>query len=233
LSRLFSEPLKVTAAGRTDSGVHASGQVVSFSTPRQFPGDRLEPALNAILPPDCSVRDVAEVDDRFSARFSALERTYIYSVLNRPQRGALFARYAHHVARPLDLERMRSASRHLVGQHDFRSFCVSPSATTVRTVKRLEVGRSGDLVRIAISADGFLHHMVRIIVGTLVECGTGRREPDEVAGVLRSGDRPASVTAPAQGLCLAGVRYEDYDSFAEPPLYRRAPALLDGDGAFP
>jgi tRNA pseudouridine38-40 synthase len=219
LTRLFSEPIKVTGAGRTDSGVHASGQVVSFSADRPFPLDRLTLALNALLPPDCSVREAAEVESDFSARFSARERTYLYAILNRAQRNALFARYAWHVATPIDLAAMRAAAEHLVGEHDFRSFCASAQAgaPTIRTITRLALERRCELIRIEIAADGFLHHMVRIIVGTLLECGTGRRAPDDVARILTSGDRSlGGPTAPCHGLCLAGVRYDDYDSFAEP-----------------
>lgn len=222
IGRLFGEPIKVAAAGRTDSGVHASGQVVSFSAQRDFPTQRLAVALNATLPPDCSVRDAAEVPSEFSARFSARQRTYVYAILNRPQRSALLARYVYHVARTLDLAAMQSAAAHLVGEHDFRSFCAGSSGTTVRTVKRLEIGAQGALLRIEIVGDGFLHHMVRTIVGTLIECGSRRRTPEDVLRVLRSpAGSVAGPTAPAQGLCLAGVRYDDYDSYEEPYLFRR------------
>jgi tRNA pseudouridine38-40 synthase len=220
LERLFCEPVKVTAAGRTDSGVHASGQVISFSTERAFPMERLAVALNSILPRDCSVRDAAEVRREFSARFSARERTYVYTILNRRERSALSARYAHYLPFELDLAAMQAAGAHLVGEHDFRWFCAGSEGTTVRTVRRLQIERRGAFVRVEIAADGFLHRMVRIIVGTLLECGTGRRGPDEISAILRRPDRPAGgPAAPPQGLCLAGVRYDDYDSFAEPPLF--------------
>lgn len=238
LATLFERRVKLTSAGRTDGGVHASGQVVGFATEHSFPLERLCVALNALLPGDCAVREAAAVGSDFNARFSARERTYVYAVLNRPQRSALLARYASHVVRPLDLAAMRAACVHLVGEHDFRAFGTSEiaAASTVRTVTRLSVEARGELIRIEIAANAFLHHMVRIIVGTLLECGQGRRQPDELAAILRAGDRSAtSSMAPAQGLCLAGVRYDDgYDSFAEHPLFRRgAPALLDGEQPFP
>ncbi len=239
LGRLLSESVKVTAAGRTDSGVHASGQVVSIATRGRFPFERLLLALNALLPDDCSVREATIVDDDFSARFSARERTYVYTVLNRPYRSALLARYAWHVPGCLDLAAMRAAGAYLLGEHDFRAFATStlrPGApvSTVRTVRRLELDRQGDLVRIEIAADGFLHHMVRTIAALLAESGLGRRIPEEVAAILAARDRSAAgSTAPAQGLCLAGVRYADgYDSFAEPPALGRL-AALDGERAFP
>ena len=221
LARLFEESIKITGAGRTDRGVHASGQVISFATDRPFELERLPLALNALLPPDCSVREAGAVGAGFSARFSARERTYIYAILNRRQRSALLARYAHHVARPLDLAAMRAAAGHIAGEHDFRSFCAAmPGEPTVRTVTRLELEPWGELIRVEIAADGFLHHMVRSIMGTLLECGLGRRAPDELPAVLAAEDRvKAGLTAPAHGLWLAGVRYDEHDSFAEPPLF--------------
>ncbi len=221
LEQLFGEPIRVTGAGRTDRGVHATGQVVSFSTEKAFPFERLTVALNAVLPPDCSVRESALVQGDFSARFSARERTYTYAILNQPQRDGLLARYAHHVRRSLDVGAMRAAAAHLVGEHDFRSFVtVLPQTATTRKVGRLEVDGRGGLIRIAVSADAFLHRMVRTIVGTLIECGAGRRDPAEMPAILAARDRSAAGdAAPAQGLYLAGVRYADgYHSLAEPPV---------------
>jgi tRNA pseudouridine38-40 synthase len=237
LARLFEQRVKLTSAGRTDSGVHASGQVVAFSSEHPFPLERLPVALNALLPHDCAVREVATVGSDFSARFSARERTYVYAVLNRPQRSALTARYACHVARPLDLAAMEAAGACLVGEHDFRAFGTSENlGPTVRSISRLTVEPRGELIRIEIAANGFLHHMVRIIVGTLLECGQGRRPSHEVATILEAGDRSiGGSTAPAQGLCLAGVRYDDgYDSFADHPLFRQPPGeRLDWEQPFP
>ena len=227
LSRMLDEPVKLTGAGRTDTGVHASGQVVSFTTARSFPFERLAIALNSSLPPDVSVRDVAVVAPEFSARFTARERTYVYAILNRPDRSALLAERAYHVYRPLDLARMREAAAALVGTHDFRSFCatVPDNGITVRTVRALEIERREAFVRVRISADGFLHRMVRPIVGTLVECGVGRRQPRDLPAMLEARARAAAgLTAPPHGLYLAGVKYEDgYDSYAEPPVFAWSP----------
>ena len=239
LSRLLGENIKVTAAGRTDAGVHASGQVVSLATESHFPLERLSLALNAMLPDDCSVREVAVVAADFSARFSARERTYVYGMLNGPRPSALLARYAWHVARPLDLEAMRSAGTHFLGEHDFRSVATVPSGSpSVRTIRRLEIEARDELLRVEIAADGFLQHMVRSIVGTLAECGLGRRDPASLPGLLAARDRMAGgSTAPAHGLYFAGVRYADgYDSFMEPPLFGGYPPAggpLDGERAFP
>ena len=222
LGELLGHPVKITAAGRTDAGVHATGQVVSFKTPAAFPFDRLAVALNSRLPSDVGVRHVAPVDERFSARFSALERAYVYAIYNAREPSPLLARFAFHAWRPIDLDRFLAGARHLVGEHDFRSFCgtLPESGPTVRTVKMLEARRRGDLIRVEIRADGFLHRMVRTIVGTLAECGYGRREPDEIPAILAARDRSAAgLTAPPQGLYLAGVRYTDgFDSFREPPV---------------
>lgn len=224
LSRLLDEPVKITGAGRTDAGVHASGQVVSLATESHFPLERLAVALNAMLPADCSVSDVAVTEPDFSARFSARERTYVYAILNRPQASALLARYAWHVARPLDLDAMRTSATHFLGTHDFRSVAtVAPSSSSVREVRRLTIEARERLLRVEIAANGFLHYMVRSIVGILVECGLGRRDPASLPGLLALGDRTAGgATAPAHGLCLAGVRYADgYDSFREPFILAR------------
>lgn len=221
LSKLFDDPVKVTVAGRTDAGVHATGQVISFRTEAAFPFERLALAANSELPADVSLRDAAIVSEDFSARFSALERLYVYVVVNRRERSPLSARYAHHVWLPLEIEPMRQAAAHLIGEHDFRSFCgmLPESGPTLRTLNAIEISRRGDLVRIELRADGFLHRMARNIVGTLLECGAGQREPKSLLYVLHKKDRAAAgMTAPACGLYLAGVRYDGFNSFREPPI---------------
>ena len=223
-SKLLRHEVKVTSAGRTDAGVHATGQVVSFKTQTDFPFDRLAVAANALLERDVAVREANVADDRFSARFCADERAYVYAIYNAPARSPLFSGLAYHVWRAIDLDAMIESARPLVGEHDFLSFCgtLPESGPTVRTVRSLNVSRSGDLIRIEIRADGFLHRMVRTIAGTLVECGTGRRDPRSVFAMLQARDRPAAgTTAPPHGLYLAGVRYLDgFDSFKEPPITR-------------
>lgn len=220
LGVLFQQPVKVTAAGRTDAGVHASGQVVSFKAERPFAIERLALALNGNLPPDVSVREAALVDGGFSARFSARLRTYEYVILNRPMRSALAARVTWHVHRALDLERMRVAARDLFGEHDFVSFCASlpEQGGTVRTLLAVEIEAGRELVVVRVAGDGFLHKMVRNIVGTLVEIGAGDREVEAIPAILAARDRRAcGVTAPPQGLCLCGVRYDGFDSYAAAP----------------
>jgi tRNA pseudouridine38-40 synthase len=214
--------VKVTGAGRTDAGVHATGQVVSLRTAAAFPFERLTLAANTELPPDLSVRDAGIAPADFSARFSALERTYVYIILNRRERSPLYARHAYHVWLPLDIDAMKAAAAPLIGEHDFRSFCgmLPESGPTLRTVRAIDIDRRSDLIRIEIRSDGFLHRMARNMVGTIVECGTGKRDPASVPAALASLDRSAAgMTAPPQGLYLAGVRYPDgLDSFREPPV---------------
>jgi tRNA pseudouridine38-40 synthase len=215
LARLFHQPVKVTAAGRTDAGVHATGQVVSFSAERPFPIERLVLAINGNLPPDLVVRDAAVVRDSFSARFDARERTYEYVVQNRGYRSALWRLRAWHVPRAIDDERLLAAAQPLLGTHDFVSYCGDPPARggTVRDLAAIELVRRADLLRIRLRGNGFLHHMVRIVVGTLVECATGYREVEFARLALEARRRGAAgTTAPAHGLYLAGARYDDFDS---------------------
>lgn len=224
LSRLFAEPIKVTAAGRTDTGVHATGQVISFAAMRVFPIERLALALNAALPPDISVRDAARVDDGFSARHQARTRTYEYVILNRPMPSATLRRYAHHVWRPIDEIRFARAARDLVGEYDYVAFCgvLPEKGGTIRTVRSVTLERSGEIARVRIIGDGFLHRMVRVSVGTLIEIATGRRDAGDIPNILASRDRRrAGYTAPASGLFFAGVQYDDFDSYrpARVPAY--------------
>lgn len=215
LSRLFDRTVKVTVAGRTDAGVHASGQVISFVSHDAFPVDKLSIALNSALPPDLSARDAARVEAGFSARASATERRYTYTIVNRRDPSAVLRRFAHHEYRALDLARMRVAAAHLIGRYDFLTFCgVLPErGGTVRTVLAIVIEADGEIVRVHVHGVGFLHHMVRIIAGTLLDVGAGRREPADVAAMLAARDRRAAgPTAPAHGLALVEVVYPGFSS---------------------
>ena len=200
-------------AGRTDAGVHALGQVASVMLASDLPDQTLARALNAVLPPAVRVLGVQEVEAGFHARFSARAKTYEYRIINAPLVSAFVYRYTWHVPRPLDIEAMRTAAEPLVGLHDFAGFQAAGSAvaTTERTVVALEIEEGGgyDLPMIVrITGDGFLRHMVRNIVGTLVEVGSGRRDPWRLLAVLDSRDRAkAGPTAPPHGLFLAHVAY--------------------------
>lgn len=209
ITRLLGHRAVATAAGRTDAGVHASGQVVCFSTNRCLPPDTIRRALNALTPADLTIREADVVSEDFDPRRSASSRLYVYRIWNRPSPSPFWRRYAWHVRRPLATDVMAAAAEALVGEHDYSSFRAAGCDANhpVRRVVRSVVEKHGDLVRYEIEATAFLRHMVRNIVGTLVEIGRGRREADMV-GLLAARDRTrAGITAPACGLSLELVRY--------------------------
>ncbi|MDE2572734.1 MAG: tRNA pseudouridine(38-40) synthase TruA [bacterium] len=219
LTLLMREPIVVAAAGRTDAGVHATAQVVSLHTAGGFPLRRLVPALNAVLPHDLCTREAEEMPPAFSARFSARERHYRYVILNRPERPALLRSRVHHAWHPIDVEVFNGVARSVLGERDFRAFCgvLPEQGATVRTLRELRAERRGETIVIAVRGDGFLHRMVRILIGTLVEMAQGRRDPAEMAAILASRDRRrAGYTAPAAGLYFAGATYEDRTILVEP-----------------
>jgi tRNA pseudouridine38-40 synthase len=212
LETLFAHPVQLVAAGRTDAGVHATGQVVSCTTRSLMPVARIPVAASALLRhSSIAVVRAVERAEGFSARRDALARTYRYKILNRVAPSPLWARRAFHVGASLDLEAMRAAAQQLVGEHDFAAFCAAQSRhrSTVRALHALEIVRNGEFVDCIATADSFVHNMVRIMVGTLVETGRGRRHPSEMAALLEAQDRTrAGFTAPAHGLYLESVRYE-------------------------
>lgn len=210
LANLLCSATRVTAAGRTDAGVHAAGQAASFTTERSLSPEVVLRALNALTPGDLAVSKVEVVGDDFDVRRCARSRTYVYRIWNRRAPSPFWRRYAWHVARPLAIERMAAASALLRGEHDFSSFrgAGCDAAHPVRRVLRSEIRTSGELVCYEIEATAFLRHMVRNIAGTLVEVGHGRRAPEEIPALLAARDRTlAGVTAPAHGLCLVRVQY--------------------------
>ena len=212
LSEVADEPVEVTCAGRTDAGVHASGQVAHFDTgaARSERGWLL--GANTNLPDDICVTWVKPVDPDFHARYSATARRYEYRILNRLVRSALYRRRAWWVHRDLDVERMREAAQALLGEHDFSAFRAAgcQASHAVREVTDISVARDGDWVSLDITANAFLQHMVRNIAGTLVAIGSGDEEIDWAARVLAGRDRRAAgVAAPPHGLTLVQVFYPD------------------------
>lgn len=211
-------PVAATTAGRTDAGVHASGQVVHIDMPMAYPPVTLREALNFHMKPHrVAVLDAAEVPAGWNARFAAVGRSYRYTILNRRARPALHAGHVWHVQKPLDAAAMHAAAQCLLGRHDFTSFraAACQARTPWRTVDRLDVRRDGDEVAIVAAARSFLHHMVRNIAGTLKLVGEGSWPPARVAEVLAARDRSqAGPTAPAAGLCMTGVTYPD-DPFTD------------------
>jgi tRNA pseudouridine38-40 synthase len=211
--------VRLTGAGRTDAGVHALGQVVSFACETRIPEGRMALALNSALPPDLSVRQVEEVDPAFSARFSASSRLYAYLILNRPIRSALLGRYSAFCPQPLDVVAMQEGARRLLGERDFAAFAneLEPGKVSLRDVMRCQVGRYRHFVLVRIEANAFLRGMVRTTVGTLLQIGTGKWQPEGIEAILNSRDRQqAGPSAPPQGLCLLRVRYGQRKDYARP-----------------
>jgi tRNA pseudouridine38-40 synthase len=211
LREIASGPVRLMGAGRTDAGVHAEGQVASAALETRLDGETLRRALNAKLPPDVAVLAAELRHEGFDARRDAIAKRYRYEIWNGEEPSPLRAPRAWQVREPLDLERLRAGADRLLGKHDFASFRGAGSAvkTNVRTLQRIDVtGAAGGELRLAFEGDGFLRHMVRNVVGTLVEVGLGRRPPGWVADVLAAHDRAAAGrTAPACGLVLEWVRY--------------------------
>jgi tRNA pseudouridine38-40 synthase len=212
LERIAGRPVHVMGAGRTDAGVHALGQVASFSAELRLDASTLRRALNATLPGDVTVRRAEEVDERFDARRSATARTYRYTFLPRDVPSALLGRYSLWVPWPVKWDAMAEAARHFVGTHDFSAFRAGTCTATspIRTVQAVAWAETGECRHLEITANAFLQQMVRILVGTLLEVGRGRRPPEWAAAVLASRDRgQAAKAAPPQGLCLMRVEYGD------------------------
>ncbi|MGC9316981.1 MAG: tRNA pseudouridine(38-40) synthase TruA [Armatimonadota bacterium] len=210
LSRLLEHQVSVTGAGRTDAGVHALGQTVTFETDSTIPTRRIVLALNALLPGTVSAVGAQEVPADFHPRYDATGKLYGYRILNRELPSPFICRYAWHVRRPLDVSLMRDAAARLIGEHDFAAFSSAGMSvsTTVRTLRRLDVNVEGDLLELRAEADGFLYMMVRRIVGALVEVGRGRLSVEEVGRILEGRDRTrAAFVAPPQGLSLIRVMY--------------------------
>lgn len=214
LSVFFRRKMKIVAAsGRTDTGVHAEGQVVNFRTSSGEELRRIQRGLNALLPAPVVVKEIKEVPSDFHARYDIRSKVYEYRIWNHPYRSPLAAGCAYHVPYHLDLPAMRRAARYFPGRHDFRSF-TSPSAmknksaSCVRTIKQFQIKKQGHLILCRVEADGFLYHMIRNMVGTLFEVGRGKRSPSDIPLILKAKDRRrAGMTAPAEGLTLIKVIY--------------------------
>lgn len=212
LAQICQEPIKVIGAGRTDAGVHARGQVVNFHTSSRIPVERFPAAVNTKLPWDIKVRRADEVPTDFHARYWALRKTYRYTWFVRSTPSPFWHRYALFVPRPIAIEPMQAAALHLVGEHDFAAFRSARGAakSSVRRMYKAEVWQEGDVVHFDIEGSGFLYNMVRIIAGTLLEIGQGRRAPSCIEEALVSGRRSElGSTAPPQGLTLMSVVYPD------------------------
>jgi tRNA pseudouridine38-40 synthase len=211
LAEIAGGPVRVAGAGRTDAGVHAEGQVAAVAFETRLDAETLLRALNAHLPRDLAVVACAPAPDGFDPRREATGKLYRYAVWNAPVASPLRRRRFHHVPGPLDVAAMKDGAAHLVGRHDFASFQAAGSAITetVRTLHRVELaGEAGGELTFHVEGDGFLRHMVRNLVGTLLEIGAGRRPAGSLAALLAARDRTqAGPTAPARGLTLVRVDY--------------------------
>ncbi len=212
LSKVADEPIKVITAGRTDTGVHAKGQVVHFDTSVSRDPRGWLLGVNSNLPDDVSITWVKLVSDEFDARYSATQRFYKYHIINRIARAPLKADFAHWVYQPLDVDKMIKASRCLLGEHDFTSFrtVACQANTPMRNLSTIKITKDGDDIFIEVAGNAFLHHMVRNIVGSLIKVGIGEQKVKWIAEVLQGKDRTlAGPTAPACGLCLERVEYPE------------------------
>ena len=210
LSRIAGEPVEIQASGRTDAGVHAYGQTANFHMDTQLSAEALMEQINAYLPEDIGVISIEEVPERFHSRLNAKGKTYRYRVLNSAVPHVFDRRYVYAFPEKLDVEAMRRAACLLCGTHDYRAFTSAKRSrkSTVRTVDAIEIERIGDELRFTFSGNGFLFHMVRILMGTLLEVGTGKREAEEMTLLLENGKREdAGPLVTACGLALMEVRY--------------------------
>jgi tRNA pseudouridine38-40 synthase len=221
LSGFFDRKMKIAAAsGRTDTGVHAEGQVVNFRVASGRDLQQIQKGLNALLPKSVAVRSIEEVPADFHARYSVRSKIYEYRIWNSPFRSPLLAGRAYHVPYFLDVPAMRKAAKFFLGRHDFRSF-TSESAVRkgkkavsfIRTIKKLTIKKQGYLLLIHVEADGFLYHMIRNMVGTLLEVGRGKRKARDIDVLLKAKDRRlVGMTAPSEGLTLMRVTYSSMGS---------------------
>lgn len=212
LSKLLKEDIVVTGASRTDSGVHSLGNVAIFDTNTRMPADKISFALNRKLPEDIVVQDSCEVPSNWHPRYQKGRKTYEYRILNKTFRNPtrrLDTYFYHH---RLDVEAMKAAAGYLIGEHDFKSFCAvgAQVKTTVRRIYDCQVVKEEDVITIRVTGNGFLYNMVRIIAGTLIKVGAGDIKPESVLEILEARDRSkAGPTAPAKGLTMTGIEYED------------------------
>lgn len=211
LTELLGEKIAVIGASRTDSGVHALGNVAVFDTETRIPAEKISFALNQRLPADIRIQESREVAADFHPRHCNSRKTYEYKILNRRFAVPTERLYSHFVYMPLDVEKMKKGAEYIVGEHDFKSFCSSRSQVenTVRTIYKLEIEKEGDMIHMIICGNGFLYNMVRIIAGTLIKVGLNIYPPEHVQEIIEARDR--SVAGPKAAACrltLVGIAYD-------------------------
>ena len=209
LSWILEEDIEISGSGRTDAGVHARGQVANFHCESTMSSDEILRQLRKYLPEDIGILSCKDCSERFHARLNAKEKTYQYRIWNSEMPCVFERRFVTVMPEKLDVEAMGRAAEHFLGQHDFGAFCGNPKfkKSTVRFIRSLNVERVGEEIRITVTGNGFLHNMVRIIVGTLVEVGRGERKPDSIPELFGAKRAAAGFLVPPQGLCLMEVIY--------------------------
>ena len=209
LSRILGEPIEISGSGRTDAGVHARGQVANFRCESDLSASKILEELRRYLPEDIGIYSCKDCSPRFHARLNAKEKTYCYRIWNSEMPCVFDRRYVTVMPEALDLSAMEQAAALLIGEHDFSAFCGNPKfkKTTVRYIRAIDIRRQGDEIRISFTGNGFLHNMVRILVGTLVEVGRGERDAQSIPELFGGKRAESGFLAPAQGLCLMEVMY--------------------------
>ncbi len=211
LERMAGRPVEVHGAGRTDTGVHAWGQVANFRVEERFSPEKVKAYLNEYLPEDIAVIGAEEAGERFHSRLNAVGKLYRYRIWTGEKKPVFERKYLYGLGHELDVEAMERAAVLLVGTRDFKSFCANKrmKKSTVRTLRSIDFRQKGGELTLDFYGDGFLYHMVRILAGTLIEVGEGKRAPESVTEILEAKDRQAAgATAPAEGLCLVRVDYD-------------------------
>ena len=210
LRELTGEDITLTAAGRTDAGVHALAQTAHFDTESGIPAEKFSYAINTALPDDIRIKESFRARDDFHARYDVTRKTYVYNIWNDSHASAILRNYSFHVPRDLDLDAMEEAAEALKGEHDYTAFCAAGAQTKnfVRTVYDIDINTRGRLISFEYTGNGFLYNMVRILTGTLVYVGLGKLAPSDMGRIIESKDRTrAGVTVPPEGLFLKDVYY--------------------------
>lgn len=210
LEEMTGQPVEVIGSGRTDAGVHAMGQVANFHIEEEFTESEILDYLNHYLPMDIAVTELKEVDERFHARYNALEKTYLYRIHRSSIPNVFERKYMYTYTENLDIEKMKHAAQYLIGTHDFMAFCGNKKIkkSTVRTITEINIVEKEHEIQISYTGDGFLQNMIRIMTGTLIEVGNGTKVPSDIVRILESKDRQnAGYTVPSEGLILKSVDY--------------------------
>ena len=209
LSRILGEEIEISGSGRTDAGAHALGQVANFHCDSEMPCQEILSQLRRYLPEDIGIESCQEASPRFHARLNCKSKTYRYRIWNSEKPCVFQRRYVYVLPGQFDIDKMREAAKHFVGEHDFSAFCANKKMkkSTVRCIESITITQEGEELVLTFTGNGFLYNMVRIMVGTLLEVGLHKREPNSIPSLFGGKREEAGYTVPAQGLCLMEVNY--------------------------